>query len=79
MISEMTTETTRGVNKDIVMAVSVVSGLVVCGAVLIVILLWLRKRRAGNGKQECDSTFIYHTHSSQYKNYFISYKSFLIL
>jgi ABC-type nickel/cobalt efflux system permease component RcnA len=51
MISEMTTETTRGVNKDIVMAVSVVSGLVVCGAVLIVVLLWLRKRRAGNGKQ----------------------------
>ena len=51
MISEMTTETTQGVNKDIVMAVSVVSGLVACGAVLIVVLLWLRKRRAGNGKQ----------------------------
>jgi ABC-type nickel/cobalt efflux system permease component RcnA len=51
MISEMTTETTRGVDKDIVMAVSVVSGLVVCGAVLIVVVLWLRKRRAGNGKQ----------------------------
>jgi ABC-type nickel/cobalt efflux system permease component RcnA len=32
------------------MAVSVVSGLVICGAVLIVVLLWLRKRRAGNGK-----------------------------
>ena len=51
MISEMTTETTRGVNKDIVIAVSVISGLVVCGAVLIVVVLWLRKRRAGNGKQ----------------------------
>ena len=43
----MTTETTRGVNKDIVMAVSVVS-LLVCGAVPIVVLFWLRKRRAGN-------------------------------
>ena len=51
MISEMTTEITWGVDKDIVMAVSVVSGLVVCGAVLIVVLLWLGKRRAGNGKQ----------------------------
>ena len=49
---EMTTETTRGVNKDIVMAVSVVSGLVVCGAVFIVVLLWLRKRRAGNGEAQ---------------------------
>ena len=39
----MTTETTRGVDKAIVIAVSV---LVVCGAVLIVVLL----RRAGNGK-----------------------------
>ena len=48
MISEMTTETTRGVDKAIVIAVSV---LVVCGAVLIVVLFWLRKRRAGNGKQ----------------------------
>jgi hypothetical protein len=51
MISEMTTETTRGVNKDIVMAVSVVSVLVVCGAVLLsLVVLWLRKHRAGNGK-----------------------------
>ena len=49
-VDKVTTETTRGVNKDIVMAVSVVSGLVICGAVLIVVLLWLRKRRAGNGK-----------------------------
>jgi heme/copper-type cytochrome/quinol oxidase subunit 2 len=49
MISEMTTETTRGVDKAIVMAVSVV--LVVCGAVLIVVLWWLRKHRADNGKQ----------------------------
>ena len=48
MISEMTTETTRGVNKDIVMAVSV---LVVCGAVLLsLVVLWLRMHRAGNGK-----------------------------
>ena len=51
MISEMTTETTRGVDKAIVIAVSVVSILVVCGVVLIVVLFWLRKRRAGNGKQ----------------------------
>jgi hypothetical protein len=52
MISEMTTETTRGFNKDIVMAVSVVSGLVLCGAVLLsLVMLWLRKHRAGNGKQ----------------------------
>jgi hypothetical protein len=49
MISEMTTETTRGVDKAIVIAVSVV--LVVCGVVLIVVLFWLRKRRAGNGMQ----------------------------
>jgi hypothetical protein len=47
MISEMTTETTRGVNKDIVMAVSVVSVLVV---LLSLVVLWLRKHRAGNGK-----------------------------
>ena len=46
MISEMTTETTRGVDKAIVIAVSVVSVLVVCWAVLIVVLLWLRNRRA---------------------------------
>jgi uncharacterized membrane protein YqiK len=46
MISEMTTETTRGVvDKAIAIAVLVV--LVVCG----VVLFWLRKRRAGNGKQ----------------------------
>ena len=51
MISEMTTEATRGVNKDIVIAVSVVSVLVVCGAVLLsLVVLWLRKHRAGNGK-----------------------------
>ena len=52
MISEMTTETTRGVDKAIVIAVSVVSVLVlvVCGVVLIVVMLWLRKRRGGNGK-----------------------------
>jgi uncharacterized membrane protein YqiK len=49
MISEMTTETTRGVDKAIVIPVSVV--LVVCGVVLIVVLFWLRKRRVGNGKQ----------------------------
>jgi len=58
MISEMTTETTRGVDKvttattgivdkAIVIAVLV---LAVCGVVLSVVLL-LRKRRAGNGKQ----------------------------
>ena len=61
MISEMTTETTRGVDKvttattwgvdkAIVIAVSVVSVLVVCGVVLSVVQL-LRKRRAGNSKQ----------------------------
>jgi hypothetical protein len=44
MISEMTTETTWGVDKAIVIAVPVVSLLVVCGAVLIVVLSWLRKR-----------------------------------
>ena len=75
----MTTETTRGVNKDIVMAVSIVSGLVVCGAVLIVVLCWLRKRRAGNGKQECDSIFIYHTHSLQHKTILFHIKSFNIV
>ena len=48
MISEMITETTWGVDKAIVIAVSV---LVVCGAVLIVVLFCLRKRPAGNGKQ----------------------------
>jgi hypothetical protein len=42
MISEMTTETTRGVDKAIVIAVPVVL-LLVCGAVLIVVLFWLRK------------------------------------
>jgi hypothetical protein len=47
----VTTETTRGVNKDIVIAVSVVSGLVLCGAVLLsLVVLWLRNHRAGNGK-----------------------------
>jgi hypothetical protein len=51
MISEMTTETTRGVDKDIAMAVSLVSGLVVVGAVFIVVVSWLRKHRAGKGKQ----------------------------
>jgi hypothetical protein len=51
MISEVTTATTQGVDKAIVIAVSVVSVLVVCGVVLIVFLFWLRKRRAGNGKQ----------------------------
>ena len=62
MISERTTETTRGVDKvttantwgvdkAIVIAVSVVSVLVVCGVVLSVVLSWLRKHRAGNGKQ----------------------------
>jgi hypothetical protein len=51
MISEMTTETTGGVNKDIVIAVSVISGLVLCGAVLLsLVVLWLRKHRAGNGR-----------------------------
>ena len=50
MISERTTETTRGVDKAIVIAVSVVSVLVVCGVVLIVVMFWLRKRRTGNGK-----------------------------
>ena len=81
MISDMTTETARGVDKAIVIAVSVVSVsvLVVCGVVLIVVLFWLRKRQAGNGKQECDSIFSYHTHSSQHKNYFISHKGLLIL
>jgi len=48
MISERTTETTWGVDKAIVIAVSVS---VVCSVVLIVVMLWLRKRRAGNGKQ----------------------------
>ena len=51
MISERTTETTLGVDQAIVIAVSVVSVLVVCCAVLIVVLLWLRKCRAGKGKQ----------------------------
>jgi hypothetical protein len=78
-VDKVTTEITRGVNKAIVIAVSVASVLVVCGVVLIVVLFWLRKRRAGNGKQKCDSIFIYYTHSSQHKNYFISYKSLLIL
>jgi hypothetical protein len=49
-VDKVTTETTRGVDKASVIAVSVVS-LVVCGGVLIVVLFWLRKRRAGNGKQ----------------------------
>jgi heme/copper-type cytochrome/quinol oxidase subunit 2 len=48
MISERTTETTWGVDKAIVIAVSV---LVVCGVVLIVVLFCLRKHRGGNGKQ----------------------------
>ena len=48
-VDKVTTETTRGVDKAIVIAVPVLS-LLVCG-VLIVVLLWLRKRRAGNGKQ----------------------------
>ena len=51
MISEITTETTWGVDKAIVISVSVLSVLVVCGVVLIVVLFWLRKRQAGNGKQ----------------------------
>jgi hypothetical protein len=51
MISEMTTETTRGVDKAIVIAVSVLLGLVLCGAVLLsLVVLWLRNHRAGNGK-----------------------------
>ena len=52
MISEMTTETKWGVDKAIVIAFAVVSVsvLVVCGAVLIVVMFWLRKRRTGNGK-----------------------------
>jgi hypothetical protein len=41
MISEMTTETTRGVDKAIVIAVSAVSVLVVCGVVLFVVLFCL--------------------------------------
>ena len=49
-VDKVTTETTRGVDKAIVIAVPVVL-LLVCGAVLIVVLSWLRKRRAGNGKQ----------------------------
>ena len=49
---EMITETARGVDKAIVIAVSVVSVLVVCGVVLIVVLLWLRKRRAGNDETQ---------------------------
>jgi hypothetical protein len=40
MISEMTTETTRGVDKAIVIPVSVVSVLVVCGVVLMVKCVW---------------------------------------
>ena len=44
MISEMTTETTRCVDKAIVIAVSVV--LLVYNVVLMVVLLWFRKRRA---------------------------------
>ena len=47
MLSEMTTET---IDKAIVIAVSVVLVSVVCGAALIVVLVWLRMRRAGNGK-----------------------------
>ena len=48
-VDQVTTETTRGVDKAILIAVSVV--LLVCGAVPIVVLLWLRKHRGGNGKQ----------------------------
>ena len=48
-VDKVTTETTLGVDKAIVIAVSVV--LLVCGAVLIVVLFCLRLRRAGNGKQ----------------------------
>ena len=48
MISERTTETMWGVDKAIVIAVSV---LLVCSVVLIVVLLWLRKCQAGKGKQ----------------------------
>ena len=52
MISEMTTETTRGVvDKAIAIAVSVASVLVVCAVVPSVVLFWLRKCRAGNGEQ----------------------------
>ena len=49
-VDKVTTETTRGVDKAIVIAVAVVSGLVVCGVVLIVVMFWLRKCRAGNGE-----------------------------
>jgi hypothetical protein len=48
-VDKVTTETIRGVDKAIVIAVSVVLVLLVCGAVPIVVLSWLRKRRAGNG------------------------------
>jgi hypothetical protein len=59
MISEMTTETIRGVDKvttetirgvDKAVLIAVSGVLVVCGVVLIVVLFWLRKRRGGNGK-----------------------------
>ena len=49
-VDKVTTEITRGVNKAIVIAVSAVSVLAVCGAVLIVVLFCLRKHRVGNGE-----------------------------
>ena len=49
---ERTTETTWGVDQAIVIAVSVVSVLAACGAVLNVVLLWLRKCRAGKGETQ---------------------------
>jgi hypothetical protein len=48
IVDKVTTETTWGVDKAIAIAVSV---LALCGVVLIVVLFWLRKHRAGNGKQ----------------------------
>jgi len=50
-VDKVTTETMQGVDKASVITVSVVSVLVVCGAVLIVVWFCWRKHRAGNGKQ----------------------------
>ena len=49
MTTEMTTETIYSVDKTMVISVSL---LVLCSVVFFVLtVLWLRKRRAGKGKQ----------------------------
>ena len=50
MISEMTTEATRGVDKAIVIYVPL--SVLLCSVVFLALgLLWWRKRRSGNGNQ----------------------------